>query len=75
MRTIRCLNCGRMGTVYGKMPDKCPHCGNPFKDFTENSITDVLYNLIVRKKRERGFVECDIHGWVTGDKLPFPYER
>ena len=58
-----------MGTVIGRMPRNCPTCKQPFNEYPEEgSIIDTLYNIFFNKK-EKGFIECDTHGWVAGDAL------
>ena len=77
---IMCISCKRRGRVNNdSFPSRCPSCGQKFNNKPlrgeEKTITDVLYNMIVKPKAEHGYYICDHMGWVKGDDIKFPYER
>jgi hypothetical protein len=77
VRMIRCATCLSLGRVKGDIPERCPNCGQRFRELPrEESIIDVLYNIFIKKKRTRGYFEVDAHGWAKGtDDIIFPHEK
>lgn len=74
-RFIRCGNptCNRMFRVI-EIPKQCPSCHWLFRRKIEaETITDVILNALTRRT-EKGYMDCDPHGWVTGEGLPMPID-
>lgn len=73
-----CASCHKRGKILGKIPERCPACGAKFNPHPsqgeEETVTDILYNLIVRHKPDKGFIVTDTMGWSTGGHIQFPYE-
>lgn len=76
MRFIRCSKCYLMYELEdGKMPDHCIRCNNDFRPrLDEASMIGVIHNILFGKT-DRGYMECDNHGFVKGKQLIFPDER
>lgn len=73
---IMCAN-QLCNTVYRveEIPKECPHCHQPFNRHVDGeTITDVIYNLITGRI-DKGYLDCDAHGWVKGEGLLMPDER
>lgn len=74
-----CASCRRRGPVdINRMPHVCPVCGNKFHQEhsrLQETITEILYSLVMKDKPEQGYFICDKYGFIQGDGLLFPNER
>lgn len=78
---IMCSSCNhRYKVKRDDFPRNCPFCKKPFHRRVDSneSITDVLYNILVNDKPERGFYYTDPLGWIEqteDNELLMPSER